>query len=130
MVEVLKWDEVPMEQVADGMTRQIITGERMTIARIYFDDGFTVPLHSHENEQVTQVIEGTMRFWFDEAKTQTLDLHAGEVMVIPPNAPHAATMIGRVVETDMWSPRREDWLQKTDDYLRGGVAGHLAKTTD
>jgi quercetin dioxygenase-like cupin family protein len=130
MVEVLKWDEVPMEQVADGMTRQIITGERMTIARIYFEDGFTVPLHSHENEQVTQVIEGTMRFWFDEAKTQTLDLHAGEVMVIPPNAPHAAMMIGRVDETDMWSPRREDWLQKTDDYLRGGVAGHLAKTTD
>jgi hypothetical protein len=39
-------------------------------------------------------------------------------------------MVGRVVEIDMWSPRREDWLQKTDDYLRGGVAGHLAKTTD
>jgi len=130
MVEVLNWDDVPMEQVADGMTRQIITGEKMTIARIYFDDGFTVPLHSHENEQVTQVLEGTMRFWFDEARTQTRELHAGDVMVIPPNAPHGAVMIGRVVEIDMWSPRREDWLQKTDDYLRGGAAGHLSRTTD
>lgn len=129
MVEVMKWDDVPMEEVAEGMTRQIVTGEKMTIARIYFDDGFTVPLHSHENEQVTQVVEGTMRFWFDEEKTKTLDLHAGEVMVIPPNAPHAAQMIGRVVEIDMWSPRREDWLNKSDNYLRGGTAGHLDQTT-
>lgn len=130
MAEILKWDDVPMEQVVDGMARQIVTGERMTIARIYFDDGFVVPLHSHENEQVTQVIEGTMRFWFDEAKTQIRDLHPGEVIVIPPNAPHAAEMIGRVVEIDMWSPRREDWLAKTDDYLRGGAAGHLTSTVD
>jgi quercetin dioxygenase-like cupin family protein len=130
MVEILKWDEVPLEQVAEGMSRQIVTGEKMTIARIYFDDGFIVPLHAHENEQVTQVVEGTMRFWFDEAKTETRDLHAGEVMVIPPHFPHGAQMIGRVVEIDMWSPRREDWLKKTDDYLRGGTAGALSETVD
>lgn len=130
MVEILKWDDVPLEQVAEGMSRQIVTGEKMTIARIYFDDGFVVPLHAHENEQVTQVVEGTMRFWFDETRTQTRDLHAGEVMVIPPHQPHGAKMIGRVVEIDMWSPRREDWLRKTDDYLRGGVAGQLSETVD
>jgi quercetin dioxygenase-like cupin family protein len=129
VVEILKWDEVPLETVSEGMTRQIVTGEKMTIARIYFDDGFVVPLHAHENEQVTQVLEGTMRFWFDEAKTRTRDLHAGEVIVIPPNFPHGAEMIGRVVEIDMWSPRREDWLKKTDDYLRGGTAGALTDTT-
>jgi len=33
--------------------------------------------------------------------------------------PHAATCIGAVEEIDIWSPRRDDWLDGSDDYLRG-----------
>ena len=47
-----------------------------------------------------------------------MDLHAGELVVIPPNLPHEALMIGDVEEIDSWSPPRKDWLDKTDDYLR------------
>ena len=90
----------------------------MMIARMKFKDGFLVPLHSHVNEQITQVISGTMRFWFGDDKNQVMDLHAGDVIVIPENVPHEALMIGDVEEIDSWAPPRADWLDGTDDYLR------------
>ena len=114
----LAWDQVELETVNPQMQRRIVTGERLTIARIYFKDGFRVPLHSHEHEQVTQVISGVLRFWLGANREKTLDLGPGDVIVIPSNVPHEALCIGDVEEMDTWSPRRDDWLNKTDDYLR------------
>jgi len=71
-----------------------------------------------EHEQVTQVLSGQIRFWFGENKEQVMDLYPGDVVVIPSNLPHEALMIGDVDEVDTWSPPRQDWLDKTDDYLR------------
>jgi len=121
MAEITPWDEIPIETVAEGMRRQIVTGEKLTVARMFFDDGFLVPLHAHENEQITHVLEGTMRFWFGPNREVQRDVHPGEVVVIPSNLPHEAIMIGNVIEMDTWAPRREDWLNKTDDYLRSGT---------
>lgn len=118
MIKKINWDEVPQEQVNPSMKRQIITGEKMMIARMNFKDGFVVPLHHHVHEQITQVVTGSMRFWFGEKKDQVMDLHAGDVVVIPSNVPHEALMIGEVVEIDSWSPPREDWLDGSDHYLR------------
>lgn len=115
----INWDEIPLETVNASMKRRIVTGEKMTVARIYFDDGFVVPMHSHENEQITQVIRGRMHFVFGEDRSREMELGPGDVVVIPAHLPHEATMIGEVEEMDMWSPRREDWLDGTDAYLRG-----------
>ena len=114
----LAWDQVELETVNPQMQRRIVTGERLTVARIYFKDGFRVPLHSHEHEQVTQVISGVLRFWLGANREKTLDLGPGDIVVIPSNMPHEALCIGDVEEMDTWSPRRDDWLNKTDDYLR------------
>lgn len=118
MIEKINWEKVPQEQVNPSMKRRIITGEKMMIARMNFKDGFVVPLHHHVHEQITQVVSGSMRFWFGEKKEQVMDLHAGDVVVIPSNVPHEALMIGDVVEIDSWSPPREDWLDGSDHYLR------------
>ena len=118
MIEKLNWENVPTEQVTPEMQRKIISGEKMMIARMKFKDGFVVPLHSHINEQITQVISGTIRFWFGDNKDQVMDLGAGDVIVIPANLPHEALMIGEVEEIDSWAPPRADWLDGTDDYLR------------
>ncbi|MEQ9563537.1 MAG: cupin domain-containing protein [Woeseiaceae bacterium] len=117
-VQTISWDQVELETVNPCMQRRIVTGERLTVARIYFKDGFLVPMHSHEQEQVTQVISGTMRFTIGEDRGRTVDLGPGDVIVIPSNVPHEALCIGDVEEMDTWSPRRDDWLNKTDDYLR------------
>ena len=118
MIEKLNWDTVPTEEVTPSMHRKIIWGEKLMIAKMKFKDGFLVPLHSHIHEQVTQVISGSMRFWFGENKEDSMVLFPGDVIVIPSNLPHEALMIGDVEEIDTWSPPRQDWLDKTDDYLR------------
>jgi len=116
--ELLAWDSVPLETVNPKMKRRIITGELMTLARIWFEDGFVVPKHSHHNEQITQVISGTLRFTFGENGEEVVDVGPGQVVVIPAHLPHAAECLGDVEEIDMWAPRRDDWLDKSDDYLR------------
>ena len=118
MIEKVTWEDVPTEEVTPKMARKIVAGQKLMIARMKFKDGFVVPLHSHENEQITQVISGTIRFWFGPNKEQEMDLHAGEMVVIPPNLPHEALMIGDVEETDSWAPPREDWLNGSDHYLK------------
>ena len=118
MVKKLNWDAVPVEQVTPKMERRLVYGDKVMIAKMKFKDGFLVPLHSHVNEQVTQVLKGTIRFWFGANKEETMDLHAGDVVVIPSNVPHEALMIGDVEEIDTWTPIREDWLDGSDDYLR------------
>lgn len=118
MVTKLNWDTVPTEQVTPKMERKLVYGDKIMVAKMKFKDGFKVPLHSHINEQVTNVLSGTIRFWFGENKEETFDMHAGDIIVIPANMPHEAEMIGDVEEIDMWSPIREDWLDGTDDYLR------------
>jgi quercetin dioxygenase-like cupin family protein len=118
MLKKITWDDVPSEEVAPGMQRKIVSGEKLMIAKMKFRDGFRVPLHSHENEQITHVICGTIRLWFGENKEQQMDLHAGEMVVIPPHLPHEALMIGAVEEIDHWAPPRQDWLDGTDHYLR------------
>lgn len=118
MLEKMNWDSVPSEDVNPSMSRKMVWGEKLMISRIKFKDGFLVPLHSHVHEQVTQVLSGTIRFWFGANKEQVMDLHAGDVVVIPSNLPHEALMIGEVEEIDTWAPPRQDWLDKTDNYLR------------
>lgn len=118
MITKLNWSSVSTEIVNPSMARQIIHGEKLMIARMKFKNGFIVPLHHHMHEQITQVISGKMRFWFGDNKEQTMELYPGDVVVIPSNLPHEAEMIGDVEEIDTWAPPRQDWLDKTDDYLR------------
>jgi len=118
MIDKLNWDAIPTEEVTPSMERKIICGEKMMIAKIKFKDGFHVPLHSHENEQITHVISGIMRFWFGPNKEEEMDLHPGDIIVIPSHLPHEALTIGEVEEIDSWLPPRQDWLDGTDDYLR------------
>ena len=85
------WDDVELETVNPSMKRRIVTGELMTVAKIYLSDGFVVPMHSHHNEQVTQVINGRMRFVFGEDRAKEMELGPGDVVVIPAHLPHEAT---------------------------------------
>ncbi len=118
MIKKINWDDVPVEQVNPKMKRKLVYGDKVMIARMQFKDGFEVPLHSHENEQITEVQSGTIRFWFGADEATVIDINPGECIVIPANLPHKALMIGDVEETDTWAPPRKDWLDGTDTYLR------------
>jgi quercetin dioxygenase-like cupin family protein len=113
-----RWDDMPKERVSDLLQRRLITGERMMLAHVYLDKGCIVPRHSHDNEQLTYILEGALHFWLGEDGEEEVVVRAGEVLVIPPNLPHKAEALEDTLDVDIFSPPRQDWLDKTDDYLR------------
>ena len=113
-----RWDDMPKERVSDLLQRRLITGERMMLAHVYLDKGCIVPRHSHDNEQLTYILEGALHFWLGENGEEEVVVRAGEVLVIPPNLPHKAEALEDTLDVDIFSPPRQDWLDKTDDYLR------------
>ena len=83
--------------------------------------GAIVPRHAHDNEQLTYILEGSLRFWLgDDEDGETIDVLAGEVLHIPSNLPHRAEALADTLDVDVFSPPRQDWLDGTDAYLRGG----------
>lgn len=109
---------MPRERVTDTLERRLITGERMMLAHVYLQKGCIVPQHSHENEQLTYILEGALHFWIGEDGSEEITVRAGEVLVIPSNVPHRAEALEDTLDVDIFSPPRQDWLDKTDDYLR------------
>ncbi len=113
-----RWDEMPKERVNATLDRRLVTGEHMMLAHVYLKKGCIVPRHRHENEQISYVLEGALRFWIGEDESEEIVVGAGEVLHLPSNVWHKAEALEETVDVDVFSPPREDWLNKTDDYLR------------
>ena len=115
-----RWDDMPKETVTPLLDRRLITGERMMLAHVYLKKGCVVPLHHHDNEQLTYVLEGALKFVIGAEDGEEVIVGAGEVLVIPSNVPHSAIALEDTLDVDIFCPPRQDWIDKTDDYLRQG----------
>jgi quercetin dioxygenase-like cupin family protein len=109
MLKHIRWNDVELESLNPLLDRQMITGQDLMLARVLLKKGCVVPEHSHVNEQLTYIVEGALKFWI-----------AGEVLCIPSNMPHKAEALEDTVDLDVFHPPRQDWLSKTDVYLRKG----------
>jgi len=118
-MKYIRWSELPLEQVNPQFQRQFVVGDRMMVARILLQKGAIVPLHSHINEQVTYVLEGALKFHIEGRE---VIVRGGEVLCIPANVPHQAEALEDTVDIDIFDPPREDWIGKTDAYLRTAAA--------
>ena len=115
-----RWEDIPRETVTDRIARRLFTGERMMLAQVYLDEGAIVPWHSHENEQLTWVLEGTLKFWIGEEGSpdvREVVIEAGDVLFIPSNVPHKAEALADTLDVDIFSPPRQDWLDGSDTYF-------------
>ena len=113
-----RWKQMPKEKVSPMLDRRLITGERLMLAHVYLKKGCIVPMHSHHNEQITYILEGELKFWIGDDEAQVVHVKPGEVLHIPPHVPHKAEAIEDTLDVDIFDPPREDWLKKTDSYLR------------
>ena len=113
-----RWDEMEREAVTDVIERRIINGDAMMLTHVYLRKGAVVPQHSHENEQFTYILEGALRFWIGGDEGDMREVRAGEVLHIPSNILHKAEALEDTLDVDVFSPPRQDWLDKTDDYFR------------
>jgi quercetin dioxygenase-like cupin family protein len=117
-VTFYRWSDMPKEKVNDHLDRRLVTGDRMMLAHVYLKKGCVVPRHQHENEQLTYILEGALHFWIGEDERQEVVVRSGEVLHIPAHVWHKAQALEDTVDVDVFSPPREDWLNKTDGYLR------------
>src|SRR5215510_7461821 len=115
MFKHIAWNDVESEQLNPLLDRQMITGDKVMLARVLLKKGCVVPEHSHENEQVTYILEGALKFWIEGKE---IVVRAGEVLCIPSNVPHKAEAVEDTVDLDVFYPPRQDWLSKSDASLR------------
>jgi len=117
-VTFYRWEDMPKEKVTDVLDRRLITGENIMLTHVYLKKGAIVQQHNHHNEQITYILQGGLRFWIGEDESEVIDVRAGEVLHIPSFVKHKAEALEDTVDVDVFSPPRQDWLDKTDDYLR------------
>jgi quercetin dioxygenase-like cupin family protein len=113
-----RWNDMPKEQLSDTLARRLITGDQMMLAHVYLKKGCVVPKHSHHNEQLTYILEGALKFTLGENQDEEVIVRAGEVLHLPSNLPHMALALEDTLDVDVFSPPRQDWIDKTDAYLR------------
>ena len=108
---------IPVDHLNPSIDRQFVYGVRTMLARLTLRRGALVPEHSHENEQITYILEGALRFTLGDGRVITVS--AGEVLVIPSNLAHKAEALEDTIDLDVFTPPRADWIAGTDAYLRG-----------
>ena len=112
----IPWHTIPLEDLKPLLQRQFVVGQEIMLARVLLKKGCVVPEHSHHNEQLTYILEGALKFSIDGRE---IVIHAGEVLCIPAHMPHRAEALEDTVDLDVFNPPRADWINKTDQYLRG-----------
>jgi quercetin dioxygenase-like cupin family protein len=112
----IRWENLGLEDLNPLLQRQFVVGGDLMLARVLLKKGCVVPRHSHVNEQLTYILEGALKFFIDGKE---IIVNAGEVLCIPPHVPHEAHALEDTVDLDVFNPPRQDWIEKSDAYLRG-----------
>jgi quercetin dioxygenase-like cupin family protein len=111
-ISLHRWDEIALEKVTEMISRKIVSGEREMLAQIYLKRGALVPIHTHDSEQMTYILQGALRFLVDG---EEIIVREGEVLHIPSQLPHQAEALEDTLELDVFSPVRIEWVDAADE---------------
>ena len=90
-----------------GVTARAVRGDRVSFALIELEPNVAVAEHSHPNEQLGFIIQGTFTFTIGG---ETRELRPGDTYVISGGVRHSAVAGPEgTVALDIFSPPREDW---------------------
>jgi quercetin dioxygenase-like cupin family protein len=107
-VRLHRWDELALEKVTEMISRKVISGEREMLAQSYLKRGAIVPMHAHESEQLTYVLQGALKFLVNG---EEIVVREGEVLHIPAHVDHQAEALEDTFDLDVYSPLRRDWIE-------------------
>ena len=110
---LVQWDGQDPIEIVPGLGFQPVLGDRMMVNFVRFDPETEAPLHWHEEEQITFVLEGELEL---EVGGDKHILRRGQAVVIPPNVPHGArTREGSCLEVDVFDPPRKALLDAMEE---------------
>lgn len=107
---IVSFSGLPIDRPMPLIDRQRIIGERMMVSRVLLHKGFRVERHRHENEQISIVLTGRVRFLLGEPGSPGQyeeELVAGQTIVLPSNVPHGAHALEDSLLLDLFSPPSE-----------------------
>ncbi len=105
----IAWGELAPIEILEGLRFQPVLGDRLMVNFVRFEPNTVAPVHWHEEEQITFVIDGEIEF---EVAGEKRLLKRGDSVVIPPNVPHGARSLeGTCLEVDAFHPPRRGLLE-------------------
>jgi quercetin dioxygenase-like cupin family protein len=105
----VRWDELDPLEMVPGLTFQPVLGDRLMANFVTFEPRTEAPVHWHDEEQITLVIDGEFEF---EVAGETRVMRRGDAVAIPPNVPHGArTHDSTCLELDVFHPPRRGVLE-------------------
>ncbi len=99
-------DDITEKELAKGIIGRYVHSKNVTIGYVNIDKGAILPIHSHVNEQITQMISGRLQMTIDSVTTI---LEPNTITIIPSNAVHSAVALTDCVVIDTFYPIREDY---------------------
>lgn len=114
-VRLHRWDEIALEKVTEMLSRKIVSGEREMLVQVYVKRGCLVPMHVHDSEQMTYVLQGALKFVING---EEITVREGEVLHIPSGVEHQSEALEDTFELDVFSPIRQGWLESPDEFGR------------
>jgi quercetin dioxygenase-like cupin family protein len=103
------WEELSPIEMLPGLAFQPVLGEKLLVAFVRFAPNTVAPVHWHDEEQITFVLEGEFEF---EVGGDKRIVRRGEAIVTPPNVPHGArTYDTTCLEVDVFHPPRRGLLE-------------------
>ncbi len=105
------WDSMSAEEITDLYQRKVAVGENITVAKVEVKEGAITHSHSHDNEEMILVLEGTWRFYLPSG---AVTISANQMLNIPQGVEHSSEALEDTVALDICAPRRSDWLTGAD----------------
>ena len=112
-VRLHRWDEIALEKITEMVSRKMVVGEREMLVQSYLKRGAVVPMHAHDSEQMTYVLQGALRFLVG---AEEVTVREGEVLHIPPAVEHQSEALEDTLELDVFSPIRAEWLEERNSF--------------
>ena len=99
-------NDLEVREPFPGFEGYFVHTDYMTFAYWSIKAGSSLADHTHEPEQVVNVMEGQFELTIDG---QTKVLEPGMVAIVPPNIPHAGRAVTDCKIIDVFYPIREDY---------------------
>ena len=104
-----------------GLRFQPILGDNVMANLVHIDPHTEAPVHWHEEEQISIVIDGEFEF---EVAGEKRIMKRGDAVVIPPNVPHGARTLDAELSRDGRLPSPAQRTPRSDGPGRNGLNAH------